>query len=485
MLHRTFSILALTAFSLPSAFASSNSAGATDPTLLATFIGDTNLSAQIFDLNQKAGTTGHPAHQPWSGSYWPLHAGSIANPYDEGGAGWFNNKARLIFGVKANYRHFENRMEKIRAHVDSLDTKTIDDMAPSEKYDLYLGDHDFSLTHSVWQSVMEQQKFIGHVGLWEGTCHGWATASMHEDRPEKAIEVMSLDGKYLIPFYPDDLKGLATLLWGNSLIQDHTVAQGMRCQSKNPDYDPKNGKVLNMTCQGVNAGDFHTTILEMVGVRKQSLVVNRTNNTQVWNQPVAGYELKYFNPQTNEEGSLESSIVDRSGYRDPFLNYRAANAKSIVGVNMVLLYSAENDPDHKKTDTEKEDKIKRLKLHYDLELDADHKIVGGEWRGAEELDQNSGDESNVNIPKYPGFIWKFASTNPTAFSIADNDIQGDDPTATDRASLIQASKKASQFRYIVYRNKKDGTRYVHREELRPQPLGKVVNALIRLSHPTP
>ena len=384
-------------------------------------------------------------------------------------------------------------MSRIRSKMnkDKLDDNTIRDMAPSEKYDLYLGDTDFSYTYSEWQSVTEQKAFIGGITFWEGSCHGWSTAAINEPRPTHVINVMSLDGKYLIPFFPDDLKALGTRLWANSLVQDHTVVQGMRCTQKNPKQDPTSGKVLDTTCEGVNAGDFHLSLLELMGERKQTFVMDRSNKRQIWNQPIAGYELKYFNPATGVEGDLSKSIVPRTSYADSYAKFRAPQAVSLVGVAMTLSYVAETAPSHAKEDSAAKDKIKKMEIHYDLELDASNTIIGGEWRNdADPADGNDGSPNNNNnddtysdetpsIPKYPGFLWKFEIAHPIAYSIADFDFTGDDVTKVDRAVVIAASKKAAQFRYNVYTYDAAGNSTLKRKELEPQPLGKVVNALFQ------
>ena len=452
-------------------------AQATD--VLTQFIGDANYTKNVFDLSTKAGTTGAPAVQPWSGSYWPLHDGSIANPYDEHGLDFLNFVSRLVLvPVSISEKHYEDRMSKIRSSIDKLDAQTIDQMAPSEKYDLYIGDHDFSLTAEVWQSVMEQLKHVGHIADWEGSCQGWTTAASFSPRPGKAIKVMSLDGKYLIPFYPDDLKALSTLLWANSLIQDYTVFQGQRCGLSDPNYDPSTGHVTDQGCAGVNPGNFHVTVLEMIGARKQHFIVDRSNSTQVWNQPIAGYDLKYFNPSTNAEGALADSVVKTSDYQDPYKNFRTASTVAVVGVHMTLKYVSETLPGHNATDDSSKDNIKNLDLIYDLELDANSQIVGGEWREtSSDRDPNTGEAS---IPTFPSFIWKFQTATPMAMSIADADLPMTALNTVDQATLIAASKKAAAFRYNDYKVV-NGVETFDRAELKPQPLQKVVSTLVNLS----
>jgi len=454
------------------------------------FIGDNQFSSNVFELNSRAGVVGAPQNQPWSGTFWPLRSGSTGNAYnDQIINGSFIFKVSQLFSVKAKIKSFHKRMSDLRAMIatNKLDAKKIDNLSPAEKYDLYLSDYDFSFTNAEWQSVSEQFDYIGRISLWEGSCHGWSQAAIHEPRPSRAINVMSLDGKYLIPFYPDDLKGLATRLWANSLIQDYTVSQGLRCNKNNPITDPATGKVLDANCEGVNPGDFHVSVLELVGKRKQSFVMNRKNTKSVWNQPVAGYELHYFNPATEEIGELNQSVVRLENYNDPYKNFRTDAVKSVVGVEMDLKYSSETAPSHASSNGVSDDKIKTLSVRYDLELDQNNSIIGGEWRNSVDPtgfsnDSSGSSDESVGAPQYPGFLWKFADAHPIAYSEADTDIPGNDLSKVDVSILIAASKKAAQFRYNHYNyDAKGNATTVKRAELKPQPLEKVVSTLIDLA----
>jgi hypothetical protein len=486
--------LAMSSFSMAQTTGTASpvaSPSAPSVSVVANFIGDSNYTTNVYDLTAKVPAKASPVSQPWSGSYWPLHEGSIGNPYAEGGNDWINFVTRLVLeSPGAEEKHYESRMAKIRAAVDSLtqklDDKTIDEMAPSEKYDLYIGDHDFSLTASVWLSMMEQVKVFGHIASWEGSCQGWTTAASFSPRPGKAIKVMSLDGKYLIPFYPDDLKALSTLLWANSLIQDNTVFEGERCVSNDPNFDAATGHVNDQNCAGVAPNDFHVTLLEMIGARKQPFIVDRSNSTQVWNQPIAGYELKYFNPISGDEKDLKDAVVKRSDYPDPYDAYRNKATVSIVGVHMRLRYVSETLPAHRATDDASKDTVKNLDLIYDLELDANSQIIGGQWRDSEDSDathnqNDDGEEDTASIPKFPGFIWKFKTSTPMAMSVADADLPATDLSTVNHEALLAASRKAGTFRYKLYKTDQNGNTVFDRAQLRPQPLEKVVTALVNLS----
>lgn len=444
------------------------------------FIGDSAYSTELFQLHQSAGHQGAPKDQPWSGSYWPLHTGSIADPYNENQNGFLNHTFRKIKPTQNLYKRFEKRLIEYRRAIqeNKLTPEMIDEMAPSEKYDLYLGDADFSLSSSIWAATMDQLNRIGKIALWEGSCHGWAAASIYVPRPQKKVHVLSLDGKYLIPLYPDDLKGLATLLWANSLVQDSSVVMGSRCTDRRPKFDSRSGKVLNDSCEGVNPGDFHVALLELVGKRKQSFIINRTNNTQVWNQPVNSYELRPFNLLTGKPGSLQESVTERYLLQDRHRNYRSGRATALVGIQLTLKYGNESRPKHKDQDSKDDDKMKSLRLTYDLELDPQMNIVGGEWINSEVLNASAAAEeeyeNGITPPKYPGFVWKFTANPPTAYSVADADLGMAPLAEISRDTLIKASKKAANFKYRFTQPKE-------RLETRPQPLGRVVYELISQS----
>ncbi len=452
------------------------------------FLNATNASTQLFPLNQKAGQEGTVKTQPWSGYYWPLLKGSVASPKQD-----WKNFLGMMGKFQKFERRFQNRMQKISEEIDQLSPNEIEDFGPSEKYDLYLGDASFSLTHAIWQSARESFNRFGKIENWEGSCQGWSSASIFSPRPEKLITVMSLDGKYLIPFYPDDLKALETLVWANSYIQDATVFAGSRCYSGKPEIDRPSGHVIDENCRGVNPGVFHLGILQLIGVQKTSFIVNRNQSTEVWNQPISGYSFTYFNPKTLNDGDLQSSIVPLSALpHDPFARFRNAKTKSLVGVNMTISYIHGSHPSHSVEDSERNDKIRTLDFTYDLELSEQGEVLGGEWISQKEEtpeeDPNEGEANHgntlVNTPSFPGFIWRFKYDEPIAFSIVDPPI-GTDIHKLDRSALITLHQKAVKNRYTIYRYDAQGHNAgVLYQELKPQALSIVVNDLVKMSRDT-
>jgi hypothetical protein len=447
------------------------------------FVGSADAYRSLLSFQQTVGNTGKAEKQPWSGSYWALYQGSVAYAYaDRGG----RSKS-----FDSNRDRFESRMDRIQRRMkkEKLDASDIDELSPTEKYDLYLGDENFTLTHAMWDSLTEQEKNTKthKINDWEGICHGWSAASSYSKRPLKKINVLSLDGKRTIPFYPDDLKALSSILWANSLIQDYTLSEGLRCKTNSPLRDYGSGKVMTTRCKGVNPGVWHLSLLGLMGEKKRNFIINKNNDTEIWNQPVSDYAFEYFNVNTGTKGKLEESAVTLAAANDPFKAFRSKGTAFIVGVDMNVHYADETDPKHKETDDAKSDNIATMHIRYDLELDAAFNVLGGEW-----IEVSYYGAKSRYIPDYPGFMWHFQSEYPVANSIADAKIAEPGTPEFTSPSLVAASQEASHFRYNRYRINDDGDYDIlelddkgqpilSHKELRPQPLGKVVYHLLDLS----
>ena len=72
--------------------------------------------------------------------------------------------------------------------------KHIVDLSPSEKYDLTMGDEQFSLTN---QQKLEGSKNLGDdhdVESWMGICHGWAAGSVMAPKPIAPVTLVGDSG---------------------------------------------------------------------------------------------------------------------------------------------------------------------------------------------------------------------------------------------------------------------------------------------------
>lgn len=297
------------------------------------------------------------ASQPWSDSYWPTYAGQIANRYADPDFASTNS-------WRENASYLESRIGK----------GDEEELSPAEKYDLLVGDTNFTLTRSM---IRTGELLGGQVPTWFGLCHGWAPASFMMKRPVRAVKAVTPDGRKLT-FYPSDLKALATLLWANGAPETRFI--GGRCEKDSAGRDPD--------CFDTNPATWHLAIVNQIAVSRRSFVMDATASKEVWNQPVFGYNYKLINPLTGKtEQKLAAAKVRREDYRgDKFASRRDASAVAIVNVLMEVKYMAETGPSHNPTDSAAQDAVMPVYYNYDLELDASDKIVGGEWHDADHPD---------------------------------------------------------------------------------------------------
>jgi hypothetical protein len=390
-----------------------------------------NYLWDIREMNKKGLMRANTKVQPWGGSYWPLIQGQIANTYQDKDYTTYVRSGLELTSWKHNVSKFEKRKEKVHPTIYDLSEKELAELAPSEKYDVLLGDTSFDLTNRIWSFAAtwgEKKKwgFLSSIelpegyrvpeasklmALWEGICHGWAIAAGSSPRPNRTVWVTLPNGKRM-PFYPNDIKALVSLMWANSVVQDNVIVEGLRCNRKMPDKDEfgryidkeldKDDNTLMPRCADVHPAIYHTSIVNILGVEGRSFVVDKSAKASISNQPVSGYEYKYFHPETGKEGSFFQSLISINHYRkDPFRSARNPDARYIVGVDMILKYIDWEFPKADDTNYASNDKIGEMDFNYDLELDANFRIVGGQWR----VKKNGNSRIIRNNTQQPDFFW--------------------------------------------------------------------------------
>ncbi len=304
-------------------------------------------------------------HQPWSDDYWAIAKGILgaryADPNKENTADW-----KEAFGF----------VEEAPA-TTYVEKNNQDLLSPAEKYDLLVGDKNFTLTGAMWAEGKQYYDASGSVETWMGICHGWSPASYMVPRATKPVKVVAPDGTKLT-FFPADIKALSSLLWAKNEYETRFV--GGRCNTKDPKRDA-NGRIIEQGCFDTNPGTWHQTIVNQIGVSNRSFVMDATFDYQVWNQPVVSYTYRYFNPETKKAATtLAQAKVAMSDFTsDKFKSYRSKDARSVVGVEMEVEYVVETQPAQRDTDSNEYDITTTAIYRYDLELDQNGVIKGGEW----------------------------------------------------------------------------------------------------------
>ncbi len=307
-------------------------------------------------------------HSPWSGDYWAVYTGEIAKRY-----------ADPSFPFSLNWRENADYISNTLPDLSNVNATSVDQLSPAEKYDLLIGDPNMTLTKAMLADGQAYFDKDGSVETWMGICHGWAPAAYMEKRALHSIKVMAMDGVTQIIFYPSDLKALASLLWAKAAPSTHFI--GSRCTKKNPDTD-ENGRILDQECFDTNPGTWHLSVVNSIGVLKRSFVLDATFDYEVWNQPAYSYSYTYFNPQTGTEtNNLHDATVSKEEFKDDkFSKWRNdSRAVAFVGIAMKFTYVAETKPSVNFKDIETNDRRLAVNYLYDLELDAEGNIIGGEW----------------------------------------------------------------------------------------------------------
>jgi hypothetical protein len=297
---------------------------------------------------------------PWSDSYWPIYQGILGQRY---------NDPNWPFGewIDAHKYIVEHPAKEL------IKQKNFEYLSPSEKYDYVMGLEKNNLSKANWDEGEEYQNSYGNVESWMGICHGWSIASMMFPEPKHNVDLKV--NQNIISFHPSDVKGLGSLLWAKGQFESRFI--GGRCNEKSPKLDEL-GRPLNQDCLDNNPGAWHMAIVNQIGVFNRSFVMDVNYDYQVWNQPVFSYSYNYINVKSKlSVKSLDEALVDRSLWNeDPRSKVRAPESKYIVGINMNVIYVGENSP----SNNEHQDiNYSSIEFNYDLELDSNKNIIGGEW----------------------------------------------------------------------------------------------------------
>lgn len=335
---------------------------------LAQNLADTVAHRTLAAMEAAGLTEAQLPESPWSDDYWAIYLGQLGKRYADPAF----PRAR---DWQANHNYV---LDKPAADIAaSGDVEAINQLSPAEKYDLLVGDTGFTLTRYMWEQGKSYFDKNGEVETWMGICHGWAPASYMLPRPRRAVTVLAADGKTPITFFPADIKALASQLWARARMVSRFI--GGRCNDKDPPVDD-NGRPTSSRCFDTNPGTWHLSVVNQIGVAKRGFVMDVTYDYEVWNQPAFGYRYSHVNPIHNTHATLADAIVPIAEVPlDRFAKYRSPAAKYLCGIYMEMGYVVETAPRQAPEDGPEHDAIRWADYVYDLELDADLRIIGGEW----------------------------------------------------------------------------------------------------------
>lgn len=325
------------------------------------------LTTSLTVLEQRGFNTGRSSVEPWSGHYWANMNGGLAWRWAD-----------------PNFpRDFVGGINYARSH--RWDQTPWNYLSPAEKYDYLTGVNPFetnSLTNQQWNLGLDEYNRTGQVTSWAGICHGWSPASIYLPEPKRDVIFKFPAGD--LYFTVDDIKAIGSLYWANGRYE--SVYAGFRCDDANPPTNA-DGRVLDPKCFDTNPGDWHLILTNMVGMKAQPFIMDASETNEIWNHPVVSYKVRYFDATNFNVQSPTFAQVLRRVDRTPNLRhgqFRSPRAVYVVGAVSTVTIAVENLPGDRRT------LRKEVNFTYDLELDENMNIIGGEWRNT----------------AHPDFLWR-------------------------------------------------------------------------------
>jgi len=185
-------------------------------------------SMTLAEIQQPGALSGYLVEKPWSDTYWPLNQKGVAHRWN-GDSSWqsFDDQKQDAVNALANAESYEATWK----------------LSPAEKYDILVGDPEFSLTKQGWDEYAKYEDYEFSWG-WMGHCHGWAPAAYLEKTPQAGVMV-DIDGKKML-FTEGDIRGLLTKAWATNDTLGGTRFMGGRCNARTMEKD-QHGRIVDGT----------------------------------------------------------------------------------------------------------------------------------------------------------------------------------------------------------------------------------------------
>lgn len=334
---------------------------------------------------------------------WPVFA-STWWPQSKNGTAW-----RWQPGANQNYANLSDR----------------DRLSPMEKYDLTFNPNQpqqvAAVSHCQYADSVEDPEGctrVDHPALtvagpatkwelehqgqyqtyepenWWGHCNGWASYATAEPLgfPQRdvrvrfeqnhVVECTSGDTSDCVLWRMADIEALMTELY----FSDQATFTGRRCNTAPDDITRDGeGRPTDVACRDLNPGSFHTAIVGLLGRGARNLITNETGGRpafvidhnydhEIWNFPIVRYEIV---EQASVTEAQATDLVGTNG-SDYTWNTSATSFQRIKLAYWMMSDSVGPTELLRRADTREVHPV-RVELNYVLELDAQSRILGGEW----------------------------------------------------------------------------------------------------------
>jgi hypothetical protein len=298
-----------------------------------------------------------PHKRPYADHAWPYNRGGIAFRWNSPDPAFRLGDPRqagdwALFQIEPPTREQAAR----------LSASELAQLSPAEKYDLARGRYDYPLTRSVLDDPMVNP----FADPSSGICHGSAPAAIAQAEPQPVV-VRNPDG-IDVPFATADVKALLAQAWATARPR---VAQvGRPCLGAPQGVPDVTG------CLDINAGAFHIILANLVGLRQQGFVADLDAAAAIWNYPIQGYASEVV-AEAAPDARSASGTVRRLQF---------VTTLSLAPVGVPPQWDAQGQEASASSAPTAAAHVPSAHLDYWLELDAEGRILGGEWSSDERPD---------------------------------------------------------------------------------------------------
>ncbi len=344
------------------------------------------LRTTVFDQVEMEATLDF---MPWPDHYWATYQGGISYRWQT---------------MAKSSQAYKDFLYKIPAteEIAAMSDDELNRLSPAEKYDIWQGRTDLSSEESATayqrSLVLSTARFNksefnkDEVPAWAGICNGWSLAAIAESEPQKAVTVDLADGRRMT-FYVADIKALVGQIYNDYQESELFSVRrlGNRCHDKLKEVD---GRVQDSDCRDMNPMTLHLALTQYLA-KKKPFIVDIDPEEEVWNQPAYGYKMQIGTALPVEKPA----------------KIHARGTKYVADVEVQFQFVVEPDEPARDaivgTDSASQH-IDTRPFHYTLELDAQKRVIGGEWKAKSTR---------------PDFIWMSEDTPTQDFFDEDYPLQ--------------------------------------------------------------
>jgi hypothetical protein len=272
---------------------------------------------------------------------------------------------------------------------------------------------------------------------WWGHCNGWASYATSEPlgfprrdvrvrwENNRVIECTDGNTENCVLWRMADIEAMMTELY----FSDEATFSGRRCNTSPDDIErDADGRPTDVACRDLNPGSFHTAIVGMFGRGARNLVTNETGGRpafiidhnwdhEIWNFPVVGYEIT---EQADVTEAQAQALVGENG-SDYQWNSAATRFRRVQLVYTMISDSVGPSELLRRADTRDIAPVE-VELNYVLELDANNRILGGEW-----IDEPTAIVGENSKELHPDFMWMALDHQGPGESADDTGGDSDNP----------------------------------------------------------